>query len=175
MPHTTPMPGEAAPRLNVERLDAEPFDLASSTIENHAILLFYRGVHCPICKGMIEELSGRMNEFHAIGVDVVPISMDSRERAERQKNEWNIDNLAIGYGMSEETARAFGLFISKKEQDSEPERFSEPGAVIVKPDRSIYALFIQSVPFTRPSFDGLLGGLRFVQDKGYPVRGTLAA
>ena len=175
MPHTTPMPGDAAPNLAVDRLGGDAFDLNRAAIDNHLILLFYRGVHCPICKGMLEELNGRMSDFERIGVGVVPLSMDSRERAEKQRSEWDIGRLSIGYGMSEETARAFGLFISRKEQEKEPERFSEPGVAIIKPDRSIYALFIQSVPFTRPSFDGLINGLKFVQDKGYPVRGTLAA
>ena len=175
MPHTTPRPSETAPPLTVERLGGEAFDLASASIDKNLILLFYRGVHCPACRNMLEELNGRLDDFAGMDIEIVPVSMDSRERAERQKAEWQIGNLAIGYGMSERAARSFGLFISEKVADKEPDRFSEPGLFVLGSDRTIEAMFIQSVPFTRPSFDGLLGGIAFVREHGRPPRGTVPA
>ena len=173
MPHTTLLPGEAAPELSFDRLGADRFELASEPIDRKLILLFYRGVHCPACRNMLEELNGREGDFGAVGARFVAVSMDSRERAERQKSEWDIGKLDIGYGLTERQARSYGLFISEKIQDKEPPHFSEPGTVILMPDRSIYAVFVQSVPFTRPSLDGLLNGLKFVQEKGFPPRGTV--
>ena len=174
MPHTTPLPGEAAPALTFDRIGGEPFDLARQPIETYQLLLFYRGQHCPICRDMLEELNGKIGDFRAAGMDVVAVSMDTRERAEKQVAEWDIGNLAIGYGMSEREARSFGLFITERWREHEPERYSEPGLIVLRPDRTIFAMFLQSVPFTRPSFDGLLKGLTFVQDKGYPTRGSVA-
>ena len=173
MPHMTPTPGEAAPGITVERLGADSFDLARAAIDKNLILLFYRGVHCPACRAMLEELNGSLGKFSDMGIEVVPVSMDSLERAERQLAEWDIGNLAIGYGMSEAEARSFGLFISEKVVDKEPDRFSEPGLFVLGPGRTIEAMFLQSVPFTRPSFDGLLGGIAFVREHGRPPRGTV--
>ena len=172
MPHTTPLPGEAAPALRVERMGGETFDLASAVIDRYFAILFYRGVHCPACRKYLEELNGRLQEFEDAGVGIVVVSMDLQDRAKRQLAEWDIGRLRIGYGMDERTARSFGLFISEKIQDKEPDRFSEPGMVIVKPDRTIYAMFLQTVPWTRPDFGGLLSGLAFSTEKGFPPRGT---
>lgn len=173
MPHVTPLPGEAAPPLSFDRMGEDPFDLADTPIDQFLILLFYRGQHCPICREMLEELNGKIGEFRYAGMEVVPTSMDTRERAEKQVAEWDIGNLSIGYGMSEAEARAFGLFITERWRDHEPPRYSEPGLIVLRPDRTIFAMFLQSVPFTRPSFDGLLKGLTFVRDKGYPTRGSV--
>ena len=175
MPHVTPLPGEPAPALAFDRIGADPFALDDTRIDQFLLLLFYRGQHCPICRDMLEELNGRIADFRDAGMDVVPVSMDTRERAEKQVAEWDVGGLAIGYGMSEREARSFGLFITERWRDHEPERYSEPGLVVLRPNRTIFAMFLQSVPFTRPSFDGLLKGLTFVQDKGYPTRGSVPA
>lgn len=79
--------------------------------------------------------------------------------------------MVVGYGLSIEKAREWGLFISKGISDSEPTEFSEPGLFLVKADGTLYAASIQTMPFTRPDFDELLGGLKFVKDKNYPARG----
>lgn len=175
MAHATPMPGDKAPRLTFDVLDGSPVDLSADHPENFSIVFFYRGVHCPICRKQLEELVARRSDFEAIGAKFHVVSMDSVERAERQKKEWTIEGLPIGYGMSEETAREWGLFISAKEQDAEPDRFSEPGIAVLYPDGRIYALYFQTVPFARPRLDDLLGSLKFVLERDYPIRGKLAA
>lgn len=175
MPHSTPIPGEKAPDLKVDVLDGSPLDLWQERPENFTLVLFYRGVHCPICRKQMEELAGKREEFAKAGIRVHAVSMDPRDRAERQKNEWAIDGLPIGYALSEASAREWGLFISKKEKDGEPERFAEPGAAVVYPDGRLYALYLQSVPFARPTLDDFYHGLNFVIENNYPIRGTTAA
>lgn len=175
MPHTTPMPGDAAPALKVDTLGGTPFDLSEVHPENFTLVLFYRGYHCPICKDQLEELNGKISDFEAAGIKAHAVSMDSPERAEKQREEWDIGNLAIGYGLSEASAREWGLYISAKEKDAEPERFAEPGTAIIYPDGRIYALYTQNVPFARPPLDDLLGAMKFVLKNDYPVRGKLAA
>lgn len=175
MAHTTPTPGKKAPTLKVDVIGGSAIDLASDRPTNFSLILFYRGVHCPTCKGQIEELNGKLLDFESLGIKVHVVSMDDRARAERQKGEWAIDNVPIGYGLTEESARTWGLFISAKEKDTEPERFAEPGVAVVYPDGTIYALYLQSVPFARPTLDGLMRGLKFIIDNHYPARGTVAA
>ncbi|MEF2547064.1 redoxin domain-containing protein [Aurantimonas sp. E1-2-R+4] len=175
MRHTTPIPGDKAPKLAVEVLGGPAFDLAADKPAKMSLVFFYRGVHCPICKTQLEELNDRRAEFEAIGVSVRAVSMDSKERAERQKQEWKIADLPIGYGLTEESAREWGLFISAKEKDSEPTRFAEPGIAMIYPDGTIYALHFQSIPFARPTLDGLKKGLGFILENDYPIRGKLAA
>src|SRR3546814_15465983 len=64
------------------------------------------------------------------------LSMDEAGRAEKAKAEWGLDNLTIGFGLSETKAREWGLYISESIADKEPRRFNEPGQFVVRPDRS---------------------------------------
>lgn len=175
MAHTTPSPGDRAPSLTFQRLDGAAFDLAAARPENFSLIFFYRGSHCPICKSQLEELSGKLEGFAELGVEVHVVSMDDEARARKQRQDWSIDDLAIGYGLGEASAREWGLFISSAAKEGEPERFSEPGLAVVRPDGTIYALHLQNVPFARPTIDGLRQGLGFILEKDYPLRGDLAA
>ncbi|EAU43284.1 hypothetical protein FP2506_10581 [Fulvimarina pelagi HTCC2506] len=175
MTHETPLPGQKAPTLRVNTLGGSSIDLSQDNPENFSIVFFYRGLHCPICRKELEELNGKLNKFEDLGVIVHTVSMDGEERAKRQKDEWAIGNLDIGFGLSEASAREWGLFISEKAKDPEPEKFSEPGIAAIKPDGTLYSLHLQNVPFARPTIDGLLQGLQFIIENDYPVRGKLAA
>lgn len=175
MSHTTPMPGDKAPTLKVDVIGGMALDLAAGRPESFTVVFFYRGLHCPVCKRQLEELNGKLADFEALGIKVHAVSMDGKDRAERQKSEWAIGNLPIGYGLSEASAREWGLFISAKAKDPEPARFAEPGIAVVYPDGTIYALYLQNVPFARPSLDALKDGLKFIIANDYPIRGQVAA
>lgn len=175
MTHHIALPGSRAPELRTRSLDASPIDVASECPGRFTVIFFYRGVHCPICKTQLEELGRRLGEFSERGLSVLAVSMDSEDRAKRQAVEWTTGDLQVGYALPEAGARAWGLFISRREKDSEPERFAEPGIAIVQPDGIVYALFHQSVPFARPRLDDLLKGIDFIVENKYPARGTVAA
>lgn len=175
MPHHHALPGSKAPELRLPGPDGRAVDLSAERPERFTIVFFYRGVHCPICKTQMEELNRRLEEFTDRGISVIAVSMDSEDRAKRQAEEWEIGKLAVGYNLSEADARGWGLFISQKEKDGEPDRFAEPGIAVIYPDGRIYALYHQSVPFARPRLDDLLKGFDFIIAKQYPPRGTLAA
>lgn len=172
MTHRAPMPGSPAPALDVPALGGTVGLGGGGKL---SLVFFYRGVHCPICKTQMEELAGRRGELAEMGIETVAVSMDSEERARRQREEWDLGDMPIGYGLSEASAREWGLYISTKAKDAEPDIFAEPGIVAVNPDGSLYALWLQTVPFARPTLDGLKKGLSFVLDNDYPVRGTRAA
>ena len=57
--------------------------------------------------------------------------------------------------------------ISKKE----PAVFFEPAVFLVKPNNTLYAASIQSMPFARPSINDLVKATNFIIDKDYPARG----
>ncbi|MBW3096338.1 redoxin domain-containing protein [Pseudohoeflea coraliihabitans] len=169
------LPGSPAPALSLPAIGGGHIDLAATKPTHFTVVFFYRGVHCPICKSQLEEVAQRGEAFEKRGLAVLAASMDSEERAQRQREQWDISALDVGYGLSEDDARQWGLFISKKEKDAEPERFAEPGIGVIYPDGKVYALFYQSVPFARPRLDDLLKGLDFIIAKNYPANGTLAA
>ena len=86
------------------------------------MLVFYRGLHCPICKGYLRDLDRRLEDFAKRGVEAVAVSTDTQERAERSRSEWGIEHLTIAYALSIEQARQWGLcgIRSKAAGNSDP-------------------------------------------------------
>ena len=167
-------PGRKVPTLDLPLTIDARFELSKQSPEAFTMLVFYRGKHCPVCKGQLEEIGGRLNDFTERGINVFAISMDSEERAMVAHNDWNTHDLPLAWNLSEEKAREFGLFISEKRPDSEePDRFSEPGLFLVKPNGELYFQVVQNAPFTRPPLDDLLQGIDYVLKNDYPTRGTL--
>lgn len=164
-------PRTRAPELSVDTVGGGRWNLAEQKPEQFTLVVFYRGLHCPICKGYLPDLQSQLDAFRKRGVEVVAISADPRDRAEQAKREWGLDRLRIGYGLPIETAREWGLFISEGISDKETAQFSEPGVFLIRPDGTVYYEAIQSMPFARPSFRELLGAIDVVTAKNYPARG----
>ena len=171
-------PGRPVPELEVETVDNGRWRLADRNPQHFTLLVFYRGLHCPICARYLPDLANRLDAFDERGTEVIAVSTDGRDRAERTAEEWKIDGVPLGYGLDIGAARAWGLFISSGRGPSstgveEPELFSEPGLFLVRPDRTLYFSSIQTVPFARPSFAEVLAGLDFVLEHDYPPRGEV--
>ena len=172
------VPRQPVPPLAVALAGGGKFDLATETPDKFILVVFYRGLHCPLCRKQLTELEAKLPEFDKRGVSAVAISADDAERAERTKAEWGLPNLRIGYGLPLNTARAFGLWISTSRGKTsagveETSLFNEPGLFLIKPDGTLYCASVQSMPFARPYFDDLLNAIDFVAEKNYPARGEV--
>ena len=53
----------------------------------------------------------------------------------------------------------------------EPAEFAEPGLFLVRPDGTLYAGSIQTIPFARAHFADVLAAVDFVIKNNYPLRG----
>ena len=166
------LPRMPVPFLEVSTLDGGTWRLADQRPENFTMIVFYRGLHCPVCKAYLRDLDRRAEDFAARGVEVIALSMDTKERAQQAKQEWGLQHIAIGYGLSIAEAREWGLYISRGIKEGEPAEFAEPGLFLVRPDGTLYAAAINTMPFARPSFNELLGALDFVIKNNYPARGA---
>ncbi|MDT0677213.1 redoxin domain-containing protein [Autumnicola musiva] len=165
------LPGKEVPGLIVDTTNGMQWELRDQKPENFTMIVFYRGLHCPVCKKYLEELNTKIDKFRNKGVSVICVSGDSKERAEETAQKWDIGNLNIGYGLVPEDARKWDLYISEGIKEEEPDVFFEPGLFLIKPDFSLYASSIQSMPFARPKFDELLKAIDFVLEEDYPARG----
>ncbi|MEO2069748.1 MAG: peroxiredoxin-like family protein [Zunongwangia sp.] len=165
------LPRKDAPQLSVQTTKGVRWNLEDEKPENFTMLVFYRGIHCPVCKKYLTELNSKISEFDERGIDVVCISANTEELAKKTVESWDIDKLNIAYGLLTEDARKWDLYISEGINDKEPEVFFEPGLFLIKPDNTVYAASIQSMPFARPNFDEVLKAIDFVLDKNYPARG----
>jgi peroxiredoxin len=175
VPATTPshpvLPGQPAPPLDVALLAGDRFSLSDNQPPVFTLVLFYRGLHCPLCRSQLTELDARLDEFTQRGVDVIAISADSADRAQRAQSEWQLERLRLGIGLDEATMRRWGLFASRAIKESEPDFFNEPGLFLVGPDGIVFYAAVNSGPWARPRLDDVLAGIDFVCENNYPARG----
>ena len=164
-------PRTPAPPLQVETLDGGTWILAAQ--DGWTLIEFYRGLHCPGCQGYLRDMERHVDEFRAIGVETIAISGDTRERAQKAKEQWGLDKLSLGYGLDVQTMEAWDLYISKGISDDEPEIFSEPGLYVVKPDGTIYYAAVNSMTFGRPRMSELLKALQIKIEHDDPARGEV--
>ncbi len=173
------VPRQPVPTLQVPTLDHGSYSLQSDAAQNFSLVVFYRGLHCPICHKYLLELGRLQAEFEKRGVKIVALSSDGRERAQAMADKLKTPDLRIGYDLGLATAREWGLYISTSRGTTsigieEPALFSEPGVFIVRPDATLYYSAVQTMPFARPHFDELLAALDFALAKDYPARGEYA-
>ncbi len=170
------IPRQKTPDLTLPLLGGGTFDLSSETNGRGTLVVFYRGLHCPICVKYLKELETKVDDFAQRGVGVIALSSDAQERAQAMADKVGADKLRIAYDLGLQKARDWGLYISTGNGKTsigveEPDLFSEPGLFLVTPQQTLYFGSVQTMPFTRPPMDELLGALDFVIAKSYPARG----
>ena len=169
-------PRQPVPTLSVPLVNAGPFDLRKQPAERFDLVVFYRGLHCPICAKYLMELEALVPEFDKRGVQVIALSSDDAERAQAMAQKIKATHLKIGYDLGLKSARQWGLYISATKGKTsigieEPALFNEPGVFIVRPDGTLYYGSTQTMPFARPSFQDLLAAIDFAIARDYPARG----
>jgi peroxiredoxin len=169
-------PRQPVPALNIPLVGGDRYVLGAAPAPTFDLVVFYRGLHCPICAKYLMELERLMPEFEKRGVQVVAVSSDNAERAQAMADKIKAEHLRVGYELSLQSARQWGLYISASRGLTsigieEPALFSEPGVFIVRPDGTLYYGSTQTMPFARPQFQDLLGAIDFAVAKDYPARG----
>ena len=169
-------PRQPVPALNIPLVGGDRYVLGAEPAPTFDLVVFYRGLHCPICAKYLMELERLMPEFEKRGVQVVAVSSDNAERGQAMADKIKAKHLRVGYELSLQSARQWGLYISASRGQTsigieEPALFSEPGVFIVRPDGTLYYGSTQTMPFARPQFQDLLGAIDFAVAKDYPARG----
>ena len=172
----TLIPRAQTPELSLPTVGGGRFTLSADHGDFGTMVVFYRGLHCPICHKQLKALADMLPEFEHRGVAVVAVSSDGQDRAESMA-EITGPALRIAYDFPLASARDdWGLYISETRGKTsigieEPPLFHEPGLMLIRADGTLYYLSVQSMPFARPSFDDILGAVDFAVEKGYPARG----
>lgn len=165
-------PGNPMPPLSLPSTDGEPIQLGGKGRWQVAVV--YRGRHCPLCRKYLATLNGLLDDFRNAGADVIAISGDPRERAKEEAAEegWKFP---VACELSQDQMRQLGLYISEPRSAQETDRpFAEPGLFVTNPDGLLQIVDISNAPFARPDLQAVLNGLKFIQDKDYPIRGAAA-
>jgi peroxiredoxin len=164
-------PGRSAPELDLPLVGGGCFRLADRRPERFTMVVFNRGLHCPVCQAQLRELDRRRDELAERGIDVVSVSGENEERATRMRDDWRIADIPIAYGLTEAEMRAWGLFVSRGINEGEPPVFNEPALYLIQPDRTVFYASVLSMPVGRPKLDDLLAGVDYWSAHEYPLRG----
>ena len=169
-------PRHPAPALNVPLTAGGRYVLGATPGQRFDLVVFYRGLHCPICAKYLLELERLAPEFASRGVQVVALSSDDEDRGRQMAEKVKANGVKFAFGLSLRSARQWGLYISTSRGKTsigieEPALFSEPGVFLVRPDGTLYYGAVQTMPFARPQFQDLLGAIDFAISKDYPARG----
>jgi peroxiredoxin len=159
------LPEDTMPAIEAHLAGGGEWRLAEEHPARLALLVFYCGLHCPICRKWLGTLERVVPRFVEHGVSVIALSCDSREEAERAKRDWKLAQLRVGYGVQPEDARKAGVYMS----EDEGRLFSEPAVLAVKPgEGTLYAAWAQSQPHARPRFTDLLSAVESMLAHGLP-------
>jgi peroxiredoxin len=164
--------GAAMPSLPLPLVSGGEADVAA--MPGWRMLVVYRGKHCPLCKKYFKTLDGMIEDFKSAGVALLAVSADPKEKAEADVAEqgWRFP---VAYGLSQAQMRALGLYVSEPRSAQETDRpFAEPGLFVVNPDGKAHIIEISNAPFARPDLAGILNGIKVIQERSYPIRGTMA-
>jgi len=173
------MPRKPVPNLEVSTVHGGRFVLGEKPASMFDLVVFYRGLHCPICAKYLLELERLAPDFQKRGVEIIAISSNDESRAKAIAEKVGASLVQFGFGLPLQTARQWGLYISAGRGATsigieEPALFSEPGVFLVKPNGTLYYGSTQTMPFARPQFQDLLGAIDFAIAKDYPARGEYA-
>jgi peroxiredoxin len=164
-------PTQPAPDLTVPLLRGGRYRLSDQRPRLFTMVVFFRGLHCPVCRAQLSELERRLDEVEERDIDVIAVSGETLERTTQLAQEWKLERLNLAYGLTEEQMRAWGLFISRGIDEHEPALFNEPGLFLISPDHTVYYESVLSMPVGRPRLADLLDGIDYWTTHEYPARG----
>jgi len=167
-------PDTQAPDLKLPLVGGGTFDLSQENPETFTMVLFYRGLHCPVCKNYLGGLVACLQEYKDAGFNVVIASMNGEDLAKQAVEDWGLGDLRVGHSLTVEQAKEWGLWISKAFKDVEADIFTEPGLFWIRPDGKLYLADISNMPWARPDLKMLVSKVGYALENNYPARGTYA-
>lgn len=160
------------PALSLQTLNGKSILLGQPPKEQWQLLVFYRGMHCPICKKYLGQINEMKADFDKMNVQLVAVTTDPEEKAKKFAAVLGL-NFELAYGLSIEQARDLGLYISTPMDSTETDRpFAEPGMYLIRPDGGLHFAEVSSAPFCRPDLEMIKMGIGIIQENDYPARGT---
>ena len=106
------LPRHPVPALNVALVGGGRYVLGAAPGERFDLIVFYRGLHCPICAKYLMELERLAPEFAQRGVQIVAVSSDDESRGREMAGKVKADVVKLRFfvGLSDrEVAEALGV------------------------------------------------------------------
>ena len=171
------LPTETAPELALALVGGGTTDdlkLGTEADGRFSLVVFYRGLHCPICRKQLGEIDKRIEDLTATGIGrAVAIPMETEEPSGRIVHQWHLANLPVAYGLSEEAARAWGWGSESLAHDQGRRAGPLQRTGHLHPGRGPDVVLVQHRDHAlRPALDDVVAGVRYAQEHDYPTRGA---
>lgn len=88
--------GTIAPDFSESVSDNENIVLSELYAKSPVVLVFYRGGWCKFCNIQLQEYQQRIEDFKSAGIEVIAVSIDSKETAADYKEKQQLDFNVIG-------------------------------------------------------------------------------
>ena len=122
------------PAISLQILSGNSLTLGQPPQEQWQMLVIYRGLHCPICKKYLRQLSDMKADFDKMNVQIVAVSTDPEDKARKFAADAGLD-FEVAYGLSLDQVRELGLYVSTPLDSKETDQpFAEPGMFFIRPD-----------------------------------------
>lgn len=72
--------GSALPRLNLQTINGDSFDLNAAIIQKPTVLIFYRGGWCPYCNRQLSQIRRIHPQLTSMGYQLIAVSADRPEK-----------------------------------------------------------------------------------------------
>jgi peroxiredoxin len=167
------LPGSPAPQLEVDLLNGTRWSLADQRPVHFTMLVFYRHSQCGICNGYLKQLDDLAGVFADAGVNILAASVDNAAATRQMIAKLDLKNLRFGCQISLDIAKKWGLFVSQKLKDTEPDYFLEPALFLINRSVVLYYASIQSMPFGRSSPSEILQWIPKLIENEIPARGEV--
>ncbi len=166
------IPGRSVPPLDFLFGDGTAGTTDALKPASLSLISVYRGSWCADCRRFITGLDAICPELQAIGIECLALSVDDTETTAQTVIAWDVAHLTVGGSLSIDAARGWGLYASRLEMHGAERFCNEPGLFLLRPDHTLYALWIQSLPSARPEAAWLLETLKYLAKSGFPLRGA---
>jgi peroxiredoxin len=167
-----PISGALFPCFAVDRIGGGQVVVGGER-QRWQLVVVYRGRHCQLAKPFLAKLNDMTTKFTERNIHVVAISADRVDRAEADAKEfgWPFE---VGYGLTLDTMRAMGLYISEPRYALETDGpYAEPAPFALSTRGTADVINISNAAFSLPDLAGLLAGITFIQNRDYAPGGTL--
>ena len=103
--------GQNIPKINLETIEGEPFDLNEAVGKKPTLLIVYRGGWCPYCNAELRALQEMLPEITDLGATLVAISPETPDNS-LSTTEKNALTFEVLSDQGNRLARDFGLVFS---------------------------------------------------------------